>query len=70
MLKDSLQRLKLGCQLEISTIKNKREEISMTFILLNYLSIYSILYNVVESYLRDIVGSVLDDFNAANITVK
>lgn len=43
MLKDSLQRLKLGCQLEISTIKNKHEEISMTFILLNYLSIYSIM---------------------------
>lgn len=70
MLKDSLQRLELGCQLEITTIKNKPEEISMTFILLNYLSIYSILYNVVESYLRDIVGSVLEDFNAANITVK
>lgn len=70
MLKDSLQRLELGCQLEITTIKNKLEEISMTFILLNYLSIYSILYNVVESYLRDIVGSVLEDFNAANITVK
>lgn len=46
MLKGSLQRLELGCQLEISTIKNKPEETSMAIIFLNYLSIYSTLYEL------------------------
>ena len=46
VLKGSLQRLELGCQLEISTIKNKPDDTSMAIIFLNYLSIYSTLYEL------------------------